>query len=195
MFMTADDVLYICNSEGNTILKMDVNASPLTVTRVAGNLFAKRYGGDGGFATDAQLNTPQGVWVMPDKTVYFSDSENHLVRKVAPDGKIATVAGDVEAARRAADTGQYPIAAESSGDGGPATAAQLNGPRASRRTTPATSTWPRKAAPASAASTRRASSTPSPATARRRPTATTPTSPVTPAPPPPSRRSSTPCTT
>ena len=26
MFMTADDVLYICNSEGNTILKMDLKA-------------------------------------------------------------------------------------------------------------------------------------------------------------------------
>jgi sugar lactone lactonase YvrE len=129
MFMTADDELYICNSEGNTILKLDLKATPLTVKRVAGNLFAKRYGGDGGFATDAQLNTPQGVWVTPDNTVYFSDSENHLVRRVTADGKISTVAGDAEAARRAAETGQYPIAAESSGDGGPATSARLNGPR------------------------------------------------------------------
>jgi sugar lactone lactonase YvrE len=129
MFMTADDVLYICNSEGNTILKMDVNASPLTVTRVAGNLFNKRYGGDGKFATDAQLNTPQGVWVTPDGTVYFSDSENHLVRKVGTDGKISTIAGDTAAAQRAADTGQYPIPGESTGDGGPASSAKLNGPR------------------------------------------------------------------
>src|SRR5688572_4144703 len=129
MFMTADDVLYICNSEGNTILSMDLKATPLTVKRVAGNLFNKRYGGDGKFATDAQLNTPQGVWVLPDGTVYFSDSENHLVRKVGTDGKISTVAGDTAAAQRAADTGQYPIPGESTGDGGPATSAKLNGPR------------------------------------------------------------------
>ena len=129
MFMTPDDVLYICNSEGNTILKVDLKAEQLTVNRVAGNLYAKRYGGDGGFARDAALNTPQGVWVVPDGTVYFSDSENHLVRKVTTGGKISTIAGDAEAARRAAETGQYPIPGESSGDGGPATKARLNGPR------------------------------------------------------------------
>jgi sugar lactone lactonase YvrE len=129
MFMTPEDVLYVCNSGGNMILKMDLKATPLTITRVAGNLYAKRYGGDGGFATDAQLNTPEGVWVVPDGTVYLSDSENNLVRKVGPDGKISTIAGDVEAAKRAAETNQYPIPADSAGDGGPASAAHLNGPR------------------------------------------------------------------
>jgi len=129
MYMTPDDVLYICNSGGNMILKMDLKAQPLSITRVAGNLYAKRFGGDGGFATDAQLNTPEGVWALPDGTVYISDSENNLVRKVGADGKISTIAGDVEAARKAAETNQYPIPADSAGDGGPATAAHLNGPR------------------------------------------------------------------
>jgi sugar lactone lactonase YvrE len=129
MYVTPDDVLYICNTGGNTILKIDLKASPLKVTRVAGNLYAKRYGGDGKFATDAQLNTPQGVWVTKDGNVYISDSENNLVRKVTPDGKITTVAGDTAAAQRAAETNQYPIPGDSSGDGGPATSAHLNGPR------------------------------------------------------------------
>jgi sugar lactone lactonase YvrE len=99
------------------------------VKRVAGNLYAKRYGGDGKFATDAQLNTPQGVWVTKDGSIYISDSENHLVRKVTPDGKINTIAGNAAAAQRAADSGQYPIQGNSGGDGGPATSAHLNGPR------------------------------------------------------------------
>jgi sugar lactone lactonase YvrE len=129
MYMSPEDVLYICNSGGNTILKVDLKANPLNITRVAGNLYNKRYGGDGKFATDAQLNTPQGVWAVPDGTVYISDSENNLVRKVTPDGKINTVAGDVTAAEKAAQSNQYPIPAESTGDGGPATAAHLNGPR------------------------------------------------------------------
>src|SRR5438270_597776 len=114
---------------GNTIVEIDLKANPLTITRVAGNHYNKRYGGDGKFATDAQLNTPEGVWAVPDGTVYISDSENNLVRKVTPDGKIATVAGDVEAAKKAAEANQYPIPADSAGDGGPATAAHLNGPR------------------------------------------------------------------
>jgi internalin A len=129
MYMTPDDVLYICNTGGNTILRMDLKADQLTVQRVAGNLYAKRYGGDGRPATDAQLNTPQGVWVGKDGTVYISDSENNLVRKVTADGKINTIAGDTAAAQRAAETNSYPIAGDSSGDGGPATAAHLNAPR------------------------------------------------------------------
>jgi sugar lactone lactonase YvrE len=129
MFMTADDVLYICNSGGNEIIKIDVKASPLRFFRVAGNSQAKRYGGDGGFATDAQLNHPEGVWVTPDQTVYISDSENELVRRVTPDGKISTIAGDADAATRAAASNQYPIPGDSGGDGGRATAAHLNGPR------------------------------------------------------------------
>jgi sugar lactone lactonase YvrE/uncharacterized low-complexity protein len=129
LFMTPDDVLYICNTGGNTVVKVDLKAIPLMVTRVAGNLYNKRYGGDGKFATDAQLNTPQGVWVVKDGTVYISDSENNLARMVTPDGKISTVAGDTAAAQKAAETNQYPIPADSAGDGGPASQAHLNGPR------------------------------------------------------------------
>ncbi|MEW6475365.1 MAG: hypothetical protein AB1679_24180 [Actinomycetota bacterium] len=129
LFMTPDDVLYICNSGGNTVVKIDLKKTPLTVERVAGNLYAKRYGGDGRFATDAALNRPQGVWVTKDGTVYISDSENNLVRKVTPDGKITTIAGDTAAAQRASETNQYPIPGDSAGDGGPAKDAHLNEPR------------------------------------------------------------------
>jgi sugar lactone lactonase YvrE len=128
LFMTPNDVLYICNTGGNEIIKTDVKATPLVFTRVAGNSQSKRYGGDGGFATDAQLNHPEGVWVTPNGTVFISDSENNLVRKVTPDGKISTIAGDVDAASRAAGSNQ-PVPGDSGGDGGPATAAHLNGPR------------------------------------------------------------------
>ena len=129
LYMSPDDVLYICNTGGNTVVKVDLKANPLNVIRVAGNLYNKRYGGDGKFATDAQLNTPQGVWALKDGTILISDSDNNLVRKVSPDGKIQTIAGDTAAAQKAAETNSYPIPADSSGDGGPATAAHLNGPR------------------------------------------------------------------
>src|SRR5436305_12253133 len=127
--MTPEDVLYISNTGGNEIIRMDLKAQPLVIQRVAGNSQSKAYGGDGGFATDAQLHHPQGVWVTSNRTVYISDSENNLVRKVTPDGKISTIAGDTAAAARAAASNQYPTPGSSDGDGGPATNAHLNVPR------------------------------------------------------------------
>jgi sugar lactone lactonase YvrE len=131
MFMAANDVLYFADSGHNQIRAIDLKASPPTIRTVAGTSQAKHYGGDGGRATDAQLNTPQGLWVTPDGTVYISDSDNNLVRKVdGATGTISTIAGDVAAASAAASA-QPPTnpVSDSSGDGGPATAAHLNGPR------------------------------------------------------------------
>jgi len=70
--------------------------------------------GDGGAATDAAMNLPQGVAVDGGGNVYISDTGNNRIRKVAPDGKITTVAGN----------GLEGFA----GDGGPATQAELSQP-------------------------------------------------------------------
>jgi sugar lactone lactonase YvrE len=78
---------------------------------------AKRYGGDGGAAVQAQLNFPTAVAVDRKGNVYIADTMNHRVRMVdAVTGVIATLAG----------TGQ----AWFSGDGGPADKAVLNEPAA-----------------------------------------------------------------
>jgi serine/threonine-protein kinase len=66
--------------------------------------------GDGGPATAAQIYDPQGVAAMPDGGFLIADGD-YVVRRVSPTGIISTVAG----------TGVL----GSSGDGGPATAAQL----------------------------------------------------------------------
>jgi len=71
------------------------------------------YSGDGGSALAAQLYWPQGLAVDSDGTVYIADSANHVIRRVGPDGIIATVAGN-------GTTSQANL-----GDGGPATAASL----------------------------------------------------------------------
>lgn len=75
---------------------------------------AGRFSGDGGPATQAALNWPQGVAVDSAGNLFVAEWRNHRVRRVSPDGKIATVAG----------TGKQGF----SGDGGPATAAALSGP-------------------------------------------------------------------
>ena len=72
------------------------------------------YGGDGGAATGAQLNEPQGVAVDGAGNLYIADVGNHRIHKVDAAGAISTVAGD--------GTRGY------GGDGGPATAAQLSRP-------------------------------------------------------------------
>src|SRR5258708_7865928 len=74
----------------------------------------KRYSGDGGPATKAQINNPYGLARGPDGALYICDMDNHVVRKVARDGVISTVAG----------TGRRGY----SGDGGPALQAELNEP-------------------------------------------------------------------
>jgi sugar lactone lactonase YvrE len=52
------------------------------------------YSGDGGPATEAELNAPVDLALDSDGTLYFSDVYNNCVRKIDPDGIIDTVAGN-----------------------------------------------------------------------------------------------------
>jgi hypothetical protein len=70
--------------------------------------------GDGGPATAAKLAAPTGLAVTSTGIVYIAGTANNKVRKVSSAGVITTYAG----------TG----ASGSSGDGGPASLAKLNGP-------------------------------------------------------------------
>src|SRR4051812_48195545 len=86
-----------------------------TITTLAGNGTAG-YSGDGGPATAASLNAPTVAIAAPDGGYLLTDPNNNVVRRVAPDGTISTVAG-VQA-----------LGAGFGGDGGPATSAQLSFP-------------------------------------------------------------------
>jgi sugar lactone lactonase YvrE len=48
---------------------------------------------DGTKATEALLNRPTDLALDADGTLYFSDVYNHCIRRVAPNGKVYTVAG------------------------------------------------------------------------------------------------------
>ncbi len=72
------------------------------------------YSGDGGSATAAGLNRPINVFVDQTGNVFIADRDNNVIRKVNTSGVITTIAG----------TGFAGFL----GDGGQATAAQLNGP-------------------------------------------------------------------
>ncbi|BAP54369.1 leucine-rich repeat-containing protein [Thioploca ingrica] len=65
-------------------------------------------------ATTIRLNTPEGIAVANEGSLYIADMKNHRIRKVDKQGMISTVAGDGTAGYH--------------GDGGPAHLAQLNEP-------------------------------------------------------------------
>jgi len=105
----------VVNTQGGNITVLGVTIAPGHIATVAGNGL---YGdtGDGGAATSAAV-TPDGVAVDGTGNLYIVDNDlsHSVVRKVdATTAIITTVAG----------TGPYGY----SGDGGPATAAQLFGP-------------------------------------------------------------------
>ena len=67
--------------------------------------------GDGGYAWFANVNRPVAIAIDPAGAMYVSEGDGRRVRRVAPDGKIATFAGN----------GQLGV----SGDGGAATSAAV----------------------------------------------------------------------
>ncbi len=107
-----DDALYFCDLDNQRIRRLDLATG--RTTTVAGN-GERGYSGDGGPATDAALNMPHEIQFDGNGHLYIVERDNHAVRRVdAATGIISTVAGTGEAGF--------------SGDGGPATAAQLRQP-------------------------------------------------------------------
>jgi len=67
-----------------------------TVTTIAGSgaVGFPGYGGDGGPATSARFNMPNGIAVGPGGTLYVADQLNQRIRKIDAAGTITTVAGN-----------------------------------------------------------------------------------------------------
>ncbi|HET6252503.1 MAG TPA: T9SS type A sorting domain-containing protein [Puia sp.] len=110
IFEDPDGNVYIGTRGDNKIRKV---ATDGTISTFAGNGTAG-YSGDGGPATQASLAGINGLCGDPYGNIYVSDSIHAVVRKIDTTGKITTIAG----------TGISGY----SGDGGPATAAQLFSP-------------------------------------------------------------------
>jgi streptogramin lyase len=104
--------LFIVEREGNRVRRVDARSGIITTVAGTG---ARGYTGDGGPALQATFNGPKWICADRDGNLYVADTENHAIRRIdVRTGTIATVAG---CGRRGPG-----------GDGGPATAGELDRP-------------------------------------------------------------------
>ena len=113
----ADGNIYVADNKNNVIRK--ITASTGIITTVAGNIMSiigiYAFAGDGGPATDAELNSPWGIAIDAAGNIYIADQGFNVIRKVTVStGIITTVVGDGNAGY--------------SGDGGLAINAEINAP-------------------------------------------------------------------
>lgn len=90
-----DDALYLGDAAGR-IRRIDPRSG--IISTVAG-IGLPGYAGDGGAAKAARVGTPEALAFGPDGSLYFADSAQHVIRRVAPNGIIDTVIGDGTAGR------------------------------------------------------------------------------------------------
>ena len=106
-----DGALWFCEYDGHTVRRIDAQG---LITTVVGNGRAA-FSGDGGSALGASLNRPHEIRFDREGRLYIADMMNHAIRRVdLKSGIVTTIAGTGEAGF--------------SGDGGPATGAQLRQP-------------------------------------------------------------------
>ena len=107
--------LYVADNQGERT-SIVFKITPAGAISMFAGTGVSGFTGDGGPATSARLNAPAGIAIDSSNNVYIADTNNARIRKVsAATGFITTIAGEGFATF--------------SGDGGPATGANLRGPR------------------------------------------------------------------
>jgi trimeric autotransporter adhesin len=101
----------------SVVVSISADAQTLFIASEAGNNLTGETG-NGGQALAAKVNGVFGLAVDKKGNLYFSEKDSNNVRRVAPNGIITKFAGV------GGNSGALPYG----GDGGPATAARLNGP-------------------------------------------------------------------
>ena len=107
--LDATGALFVCDQGNERVRRISAGQ----IATIAGD-GVQGFAGDGGAAISAELNDPSGVAVSSDGRIFIADTNNQRVRVIGTNGIVSTFAG----------TGVAGI----SGDGGPASAAQLSRP-------------------------------------------------------------------
>ena len=90
-----------------------IGAEAWSISTIAGT-GTQGFSGDGGPASEAQIDNPYGVVRGPDGAIWFCEYTGQRIRRISADGTISTVAGNGKKGY--------------SGDGGPALEASFNLP-------------------------------------------------------------------
>src|SRR5262245_41709656 len=90
LLMDPQGNVYVSDLRLCIVLKIDPSG---TATVFAGTSGKAGYSGDGGPATQSELNFPAGLATDHRGDVYISDMNNNVIRMVDPNGVIHTVAG------------------------------------------------------------------------------------------------------
>ncbi|QGZ42739.1 sugar lactone lactonase YvrE [Pseudoduganella flava] len=88
-------IVYVADTYNDRIRRI---APDGTVTTIAGS---GQPGDDDGPAAAAAFDTPSGIAVAPDGTLFVADTGNHAVRRIGTDGVVTTVAVPPQGERRA----------------------------------------------------------------------------------------------
>lgn len=107
--------LYVIELAGRRVRKISVTG---IITTIAGK-GTPGFGGDGGPATDAAIDGVGDLVFDGSGNIYLADRGNNRIRKISPDGRITTIAGNGVGGIFRSDM---------IGDGGPAAEAVVSGP-------------------------------------------------------------------
>jgi len=83
---------FYVSDTGNHMVRRITSAG--VVSPIAG--LAGQSGFTNGLRTAARFNSPLGITVAGEGTIFVADSGNHLIRAIAPDGNVTSVAGRAE---------------------------------------------------------------------------------------------------
>ena len=89
-FLVLPDGSILIADTGNDRIRRVVPGGNITAWAGTGSA---GFSGDGGAATQARLNAPHGLALLPDGSVLIADTGNNRIRRVTSGGTISTVVG------------------------------------------------------------------------------------------------------
>jgi hypothetical protein len=92
VFVDKSSRVYVADGGNHVVRRVNLVG---TIETVAG-IGTPGYAGDGGPAIEAQLNTPESMYMRRDGSLLIGDEHNHVIRLVDPNGTISTIAGTGE---------------------------------------------------------------------------------------------------